>query len=93
LDQIVVAAGAGAECGNLYVALILGYTQYRIIKGMVNYAALNLIELRKPMLWNKVLMVMYLEQVGRGGEVDDGQCHNIWFAQTGQHLTCKSRLG
>jgi hypothetical protein len=42
---------------NLYVALILGYTQYRIIKGMVNYAALNLIELRKTMLWNKVLMV------------------------------------
>jgi hypothetical protein len=33
------------------------------------------------MLWNKVLMVMYLEQVGRSGEVDDGQCHNIWFAQ------------
>ena len=27
-------------------------------------------------------MLTYLEQVGRGGEVDDGQCHNIWFVQS-----------
>ena len=27
-------------------------------------------------------MLTYLEQVGRGGEVDDGQCHNIWVVQS-----------
>jgi hypothetical protein len=33
------------------------------------------------MLRNKVSMLTYLEKVGRGGEVDDGQCHNICFVQ------------
>jgi hypothetical protein len=27
-------------------------------------------------------MIAYLEHVGRGGEVDDGQCHSIWFVQS-----------
>jgi hypothetical protein len=27
-------------------------------------------------------MITYLEQVGRGREVDDGQYHNIWFFQS-----------
>jgi hypothetical protein len=31
-------------------------------------------------------MITYLEQVGRDGEVDDGQCHNIWFVQSRRTL-------
>jgi hypothetical protein len=27
-------------------------------------------------------MITYLEQVNRSAEVDDGQCHNIWFVQS-----------
>jgi hypothetical protein len=27
-------------------------------------------------------MITYLKQVGRRGEVDDGQCHDIWFVQS-----------
>jgi hypothetical protein len=28
-------------------------------------------------------MITYLEQVGRGEEVEDGQCHKIMFVQNG----------
>jgi hypothetical protein len=38
--------------------------------------------LKDPCYGITVLMITDLEQTGRGGELDDGQCHNIWFAQS-----------
>jgi hypothetical protein len=39
-------------------------------------------ELKDPCYGIKVLMITYPEQMGRAGEVDDDQCHNIWCVQS-----------
>lgn len=39
-------------------------------------------ELKDSCYGMKVLMIICPEQMGRSEEVDDDQCHNIWFLQS-----------
>ena len=50
--------------------------------GMVIYTAPAVERVKYSCYGIKVLMITDLEQAGRSGEVDDGQYHNIWFAQS-----------